>query len=124
MCYYTVGEAVYEDCSPKPPHMVRCIIFERCLFRVGSMNVCAHPAVKKPGAVLKKHVKDGSCSKCSKITITIRERCVAVPDSPRSEHSVSSEETVVEEERCVAAPDSPKSEHSFSSEKTVVEEES
>ncbi|UKZ60690.1 uncharacterized protein TrAtP1_001960 [Trichoderma atroviride] len=72
MCYYTVGEAVYEDCDPNPSHMVKCIIFEKCLLKEGSRDACMHPGVRKPDAVLKKHVKDGKCPVCPKFTIPIR----------------------------------------------------
>ncbi|KAM0473280.1 hypothetical protein ACHAPX_008332 [Trichoderma viride] len=98
MCYYTVAEAVYEDCVPNPSHMVKCIIFERCLLKEGSRDVCPHPAVRKPEAVLKKHIKDGKCPVCPKFTIPIRGRYVVLPDSPRSERSFSSEKTDFEEE--------------------------
>jgi hypothetical protein len=98
MCYYTVGEAIYEDCAPSPSHMVKCIIFEKCLLREDSRDICPHPGVRQPENVLKKHIKDGKCPICPKFDIAIRERYVAVPDSPESEHSFSSEKIDFEEE--------------------------
>ncbi|KAL6893351.1 hypothetical protein GGI43DRAFT_181305 [Trichoderma evansii] len=98
MCYYTIGEAIYEDCVPNPSHMVRCVIFKKCLLYEDSNDTCSHPAVKKPDGVLEKHMKDGECPICPKFSIAIRGRSVVVPDSPKSEYSFSSKKTAFEKE--------------------------
>ncbi|KAH0497243.1 hypothetical protein TgHK011_004563 [Trichoderma gracile] len=29
MCLYTVASVVYENCLPDPPHLVKCVVFQR-----------------------------------------------------------------------------------------------
>lgn len=82
----------------KPPHKKRCIIFEKCLFKVDSRDVCTHPAIRQPGAVVKKHVKGGPCSDCARITVVVCGRYIILPESPVSVRSFSFEKTDDEEE--------------------------
>ncbi|KAM0255624.1 hypothetical protein ACHAQJ_005549 [Trichoderma viride] len=94
MCYYTVAAAVYENCVPDPPHLVKCVIFMRCKNNEDPDEVCQHPKFEGHPAILSKHYKKGQCGVCPTYTIPIREGSVATTSSAKTEDSIPNEHIV------------------------------
>ncbi|KAH6607278.1 hypothetical protein Trco_003591 [Trichoderma cornu-damae] len=64
MCVYTVASVVYENCLPDPPHLVKCVVFQKCTGDHDIFPVCQNPGINLSPAVMPKLRKKGMCSVC------------------------------------------------------------
>ncbi|KAL7822722.1 hypothetical protein V8C26DRAFT_387172 [Trichoderma gracile] len=84
MCLYTVASVVYENCLPDPPHLVKCVVFQRCISQHQPDPVCQYPKLNLSPSIMPKLRKGGQCSVCPTYMVPVQ------TSSPPSLSSTSS----------------------------------
>ncbi|ETS03519.1 hypothetical protein M419DRAFT_75929 [Trichoderma reesei RUT C-30] len=82
MCLYTVASVVYENCLPDPPHLVKCVVFQRCISQNQPDSVCQNPKLKLSPTIMPKLRKEGQCSVCPTYMIPLQTSAPSSPSSP------------------------------------------